>query len=140
MSQRTIRNSVIATVLGIGLLAPIFLAFPSKSGAESRTPVRTSTTTQNIVLCRTGRLTDIVVPEKVLDVVMSNSSNFKLATIRYKSQTYLVIKPLKEQSSSDLIIFGVNRVHYLRVKTVPKGQHYAERVDLRDQRPDQRHF
>ena len=85
---------------------------------------------QHIVLCRTGRLTDIVVPEKILDVAMSNSSDFKLSSIRYKSRTHLVIKPLKEQSSSDLIIFGVNRVHYLRVKTVLKGQLYPIRVEI----------
>ena len=52
--------------LSLFILLSIFWAFPSESRAKDTEKLRTSTTlTQNIILCRTGRLTDIVVPEKV---------------------------------------------------------------------------
>jgi len=118
------------------ILFSIFCAFPSQSQAKESETLRTVTTSQNIVLCRTGRLTDIVIPEKVLKVVMSDSSDFKIVTSPYQSQTHLVLKPLKESTSSDLFVFGVNHVYYLRVKTVEKGILYSVHVGIRGYKAD----
>jgi len=115
----------------------VFFMTPPPAGAgESRQMANSVKIVPNIVLCRTGRLTDIFVPEKILKVAMSNPSDFKIAIIRYKSRTHLVVKPLKESASSDLFIFGVDRVYYLTIKTVGKGQRYATRVEIGVRRLD----
>lgn len=83
-----------------------------------------------VVHCRLNRLTDLVFPGKIEEVVMSDPSDFKLVTIRHKSRTHLVLKPLKD-STSDLFVFGVNYVRYLRLKAVSKGQDYQVRIYAR---------
>jgi len=115
----------------------VFFMTPPPAGAgESRQMANSVKIVPNIVLCRTGRLTDIFVPEKILKVAMSNPSDFKIAIIRYKSRTHLVLKPLKEAAKSDLIIFGINNVHYLLVKSVSIGHRYEIRVDIGAQKLD----
>jgi hypothetical protein len=86
-----------------------------------------------IVRCRLNRLTDLVFLGKIEEVVMSDPSDFKLATIRHKSRTHLVLKPLKE-SRSDLFVFGVNYVRYLRLKAVSKEQDYQVRIYARGEK------
>lgn len=80
--------------------------------------------------CRFNHLTDIVVFEKVKRVVLSDPADFKIEIVKGKSRLHLVVMPLKESASSDLFIFGVNRAHYLRMKTVPPGQRYVTRVEI----------
>lgn len=119
------------------ILFLVFFMTPPPAGAgESRQMANPVKIVPNTVLCRTGRLTDIVVPEKILKVVMSNPSDFKFVTIRYKSRTHLVIKPLKEAAESDLIIFGINNVHYLLAKSVSSRHRYEIRVDIGAQKLD----
>ncbi|OOH77732.1 hypothetical protein BOX30_09110 [Leptospirillum ferriphilum] len=62
--------------------------------------------------------------------MMSDPSDFKIATIPYKSQTHLILEPIKDGAESDLIIFGVDHVHYLSVKTVSKGHRHEMRVEI----------
>ena len=80
--------------------------------------------------CRINHLTDIVVYEKVTRIVLSDPSDFKIEIVKGKSRQHLVVMPLKKSASSDLFVFGVNRVHYLRMKTVPKGKRYVTRVEI----------
>lgn len=83
-----------------------------------------------IVRCRLNRLTDLVFPEKITKVVMSDSrpDDFKLVGTRVGEEYHLIVDPLKKGASSDLFIYGTNRVSYLRLVSVPKRNEYFVRL------------
>jgi len=114
---------------GLALSADLGGNFGIKGGMRQGSIDPTDPKVQ-VVHCRLNRLTDLVFPGKIEEVVMSDPSDFKLATIRHKSRTHLVLKPLKD-STSDLFVFGVNYVRYLRLKAVSKGQDYQVRIYAR---------
>lgn len=90
---------------------------------------------QNIqnIDCRLNHLTDIVFPGKILKVVMSDSRphDFKLVGTKVGFENHLVVEPLKKGVESDFFIYGTDRISYLKVKTVPDGQEYDLRFDVK---------
>ena len=85
------------------------------------------------ISCRVNRLTDIVFPGKILKVVMSDSRShdFKLVGTKVGFENHLVVEPLKKGVESDFFIYGTDRISYLKVKTVPDGQEYDLRFDVK---------
>ncbi len=83
--------------------------------------------------CRLNHLTDIVFPGKILKVVMSDSRShdFKLVGTKVGFENHLVVEPLKKGVESDFFIYGTDRISYLKVKTVPDGQEYDLRFDVK---------
>ena len=48
------------------------------------------------------------------------------------SEDHLIVEPLKKGAASDFfIVYGADRVSYLKVKTVPDGQDYDLRFDAK---------
>lgn len=90
-----------------------------------------------VVHCRLNRLTDIVFPGKITKVVSSDpprSNDFKLVWTMGGAEEHLIVEPLKKGVASDFFIYGTDRVSYLRVKTVPDGQEYDSRFDVKGNR------
>lgn len=117
-------------IVHLGLFIVTFSFLPiSMSWAGDR--VQFSSKNHTTIQVSLDRLTDIVVPEKVIRVISSDHSDFKIEIVQEKSLLHLVIKPLKEAAKTDLFVFGVNHVYYLRMKTVEKGGPYAVHVGIR---------
>ena len=89
-----------------------------------------------VVHCRLNRLTDLVFPGKITKVVMSDhSGDFKLDGTKVGPEDHLIVEPLKKGAASDFfIVYGTDRVSYLKVKTVPDGQEYDLRFDAKGNR------
>ena len=124
------REGSMKKIIQLGVFIVTFSFLPiSMSWAGDR--VQTSSKNHTTIHVSFGRLTDIAVPGKVTRVISSDPSDFKIEIVQEKSLLHLVIKPLKAVAKSDLFVFGVNHVYYLRVKTVEKGMPYAVHVGIR---------
>ena len=150
--RQPIVNSMIAGALGIVLLgacsidpAPAAnLGTPTEMGGAGgslresvlkKEPEKRAAFPQEIS-CRVNRLTDIVFPGKILKVVMSDSRphDFKLVWTKVGFETHLIVEPLKKGADSDFFIYGTDRVSYLKLKTVPDGEEYDFRFEVKGNR------
>ena len=117
--------AVLGAILGVSLLDP------SLSWAGS--PAEKSDKIQ-VVFAQDLRLTDIVLFKKPLRIVWSDPHDFRIVHFQKRSRLHLVVEPLNATARTDVFIYGAHRNHCLRVKTVPKGQHYETRVEVREHR------
>ncbi len=127
MKIREFFSVVPAFLASAALLAGFFPRLAISADLSGNTDPRVQ-----LVHCRLNQLTDIVFSGKIKKIVMSDSrsDDFKLVGTRVGSENHLIIEPLKTGVITDIFIIGVNRVRYLRVKTVPQDDQYSIRFDV----------
>ncbi len=132
-------KKILSTTMVLSVLTWLFpqlvLATDSGGNPGSKEEMREEIAHDNpevqVIRCRLNRLTDIVFHGTIKKVVMSDArgDDFKIIGRRVGSENHMIVEPLKQGAVSDVFVFGVNWVRYLRVRAVPPDHPYAVRFD-----------